>query len=198
MRDDLEDLSNECFPLRTTNYDTFVYYENVFSKEECDQIIKQCLKDSLDEAPVGGDTVSPHFDLKIRNSSIKFSKVTPDNVWIFQRLYEVLSDCNQKWYQYDLSSFGEGFQFTKYTEGQFYDWHQDLIGNRKLSIVVQLSSPEDYQGGDLEFFTLKEKKVCNSLGSVILFPSFEVHRVTKLERGTRHSLVVWVWGPAFR
>lgn len=197
MKENLEDLSNECFPLKTTDYDTFVYYEDVFTKEECDRIIRECT-DGLGKANIGGESDSHGIDLDIRDSSVSFSKVTPTNFWIFDKLYKVLSDCNDRWYQFDLSCFGEGFQFTKYTEGQFYDWHQDMIGNRKLSIVVQLSSPDDYEGGGLEFFNMKNKEVCSSQGSVILFPSFELHRVKKVEKGIRHSLVVWVWGPAFR
>jgi PKHD-type hydroxylase len=35
-------------------------------------------------------------------------------------------------------------------------------------------------------------------GAVIIFPSYVLHRVTRVTRGVRKSLVVWVTGPNFR
>ena len=100
-------------------------------------------------------------------------------------------------------------QFGEYKEDDkgFYDWHADqgLVTNklidRKLSIVVQLTDPSEYEGGQLEFnvegnlFTPNnfEKK-----GSVIVFPAFYMHRVTPVTKGVRNSLVAWVNGPNFR
>ena len=53
----------------------------------------------------------------------------------------------------------------KYKKGQFYDWHCDSFEEpynqpenvnthgkqRKLSMTVSLTNPEEYEGGDLEF-----------------------------------------------
>jgi PKHD-type hydroxylase len=35
-------------------------------------------------------------------------------------------------------------------------------------------------------------------GSVLLFPSWILHRVTPVTKGVRKSIVVWVTGPKFR
>jgi PKHD-type hydroxylase len=35
-------------------------------------------------------------------------------------------------------------------------------------------------------------------GSVILFPSFTMHRVTPVTKGVRRSLVLWVGGEAYK
>ena len=35
-------------------------------------------------------------------------------------------------------------------------------------------------------------------GSAAAFPSFVLHRVTPVTKGTRHSLTIWAHGPAFR
>ena len=99
---------------------------------------------------------------------------------------------------------------------EFYDWHQDSTpfpfkdvhpnfeGKiRKLSSIINLSKPSDYEGGDLEFDfrnLTKESsniKVCDQIkeqGSIVVFPSFIHHRVTPITKGTRHSLVSWTVG----
>ena len=54
-------------------------------------------------------------------------------------------------------SIVDSIQYTEYYEdGGHYDWHMD-VGNfpenhRKISITIQLSNPDDYDGGDLEFW----------------------------------------------
>ena len=74
---------------------------------------------------------------------------------------------------------------------------------RKLSSIINLSKPGDYEGGNLEFDfrNLSEKssniRVCNEIkeqGSIVIFPSFIYHRVTPITKGTRHSLVSWTVG----
>lgn len=72
---------------------------------------------------------------------------------------------------------------------------------RKISMTVNLSDPNDYEGGNLKFDLgphIKERyKVCEEIrpqGSVIIFPSFSYHCVTPVTSGTRYSLVLWCLG----
>ena len=73
------------------------------------------------------------------------------------------------------------------------------ISNRKLSCVIQLSDPNDYEGGDLQLnngsgvVTIEKKK-----GRVVFFSSFVLHRVTPVTNGTRISLVTWLSGRNLR
>ena len=120
--------------------------------------------------------------------------------------------CANRRYDFDLIGFTEDLQFTEYDgAGAFYTWHQDgldgALAVRKLSMVVQLSDPDDYVGGELEFFALdgdesataSDRRVAmRTQGTVVVFPSFEYHRVAPLRSGVRRSLVCWVGGPAFR
>ena len=100
-------------------------------------------------------------------------------------------------------------QFGEYSAeySGFYEWHLDqgLVSNklvgRKLSIVVQLTDPSEYEGGKLEFDIDGEQFTPSNFekkGSVIVFPSFYRHRVTPVTKGVRNSLVAWVDGPNFR
>jgi len=78
------------------------------------------------------------------------------------------------------------------------DWHTDFAGTRpfrKLSVSIQLSDPEDYEGGDLELlYGTEPQKLDRSRGALIVFPSFMLHRVTPVTRGARWSLVAWLLG----
>lgn len=71
---------------------------------------------------------------------------------------------------------------------------------RKLSVHVQLSDYNDYEGGNLE---LKDASgnMCvapRTLGSVIIFDSRMMHRITPIEGGTRKSITCWIQGPRWK
>jgi PKHD-type hydroxylase len=148
----------------------------------------------------------------VRSSRTAWLAPDEDTWWVFEKLATVAERANRR-YGFDLSGFGEDLQFTTYDRpGSFYSWHQDgldgNVGTRKLSLVVQLSDPDDYAGAELQFFDVEEDLVDADLeavriatarqGTVIAFPSFEYHRVLPLRSGVRHSLVAWVSGPPFR
>lgn len=98
-------------------------------------------------------------------------------------------------------------QFTEYyaAEGGKYDWHHDVDWNngsgmdRKLSLTVQLSSPDEYEGGGFEFNEVEQPpEWYKDQGTVLVFPSYLQHRVLPVTAGVRRSLVAWFSGPAWR
>jgi len=99
-------------------------------------------------------------------------------------------------------------QFGEYSAeyGGKYDWHHDVNWengknfDRKLSVVVQLTNPDAYQGGNFEFSEVEspKKEDWSKQGSILVFPSYLTHRVTEVTEGTRYSLVSWVRGPRWR
>lgn len=123
---------------------------------------------------------------------------------------------NAEIWNYALS-VSQGVQFGEYGEGGTYDWHKDEFDqpfgdeapeiwrgqSRKISIVVNLSPPEDYDGGELMFKDTYGAAVddpetmarIRQQGSVVVFPSYILHTVTPVTRGTRCSLVSWILGP---
>ena len=198
-------------PEETRPYESALAYPAVFSGRQCDRIIEQAAGLASDAAHVGGGDGETEHDDGIRRSSIAWIPAEEPFVWIHDKLADVVGRANRR-YGFDLIGFTEDLQFTEYDgEGAFYTWHQDgLDGDlaaRKLSMVVQLSDGDDYEGGDLEFFAVhgdgtdvspEWQARVRSRGTVIVFPAFEFHRVTALVAGTRRSLVCWVGGPPFR
>jgi PKHD-type hydroxylase len=78
---------------------------------------------------------------------------------------------------------------------------------RKISMTLNLSNPEDFEGGKLKFDLGKTHDTgvdiweCEELktkGSMIFFPSFLPHTVTPITKGTRYSLVLWALGKPWR
>ncbi len=70
--------------------------------------------------------------------------------------------------------------------------------DRKLSICIQLSNPDDYTGGEFEFKTLENPTGYKTQGSILVFPSYNEHQITEITSGTRYSLVGWMEGPRWR
>ena len=93
----------------------------------------------------------------------------------------------------------ESMQFLLYSaEDQgFYDWHMDrgISGTaslRKLSMTVQLTPSNAYDGGLLELRTGRDVQSMPKLpGSTTIFPSYVLHRVTPVQRGEREAIVIW-------
>ena len=75
--------------------------------------------------------------------------------------------------------------YTHYSVGGFHSLHTDPPSedfNRQYVIIIHLSDPSDYEGGDLlvnKVVTPKEK------GMAIIFKGINPHKVTKVTRGDR-------------
>ena len=133
----------------------------------------------------------------------------PESHWISGFIMHYARLQNDGHYRYDISGIsGNSLQYTKYTEGMFYNWHQDsgfqdMIEHdyvRKLSFVIQLTDPEDYVGGNLQIMDEANTMYVapRVKGSIVFFDSRSRHRVTKLISGERKSLVGWIEGPRWK
>ena len=95
----------------------------------------------------------------------------------------------------------ETVQIGRYKESGHYSWHRDVsipMNNcqRKLSIVVLLNDPSEFEGGKLEFRDVPAPDL--KKGSIVVFPSFLEHRVTPVISGVRYTAVSWAVGPTFK
>ena len=71
---------------------------------------------------------------------------------------------------------------------------------RKISFSLQLSDPDDYEGGNIQFIDESNQKYIapRQKGSLIIFDSRTKHRVCKVRSGVRKSIVGWVVGPRWK
>lgn len=183
----------------------FFWYKQGFTEEELSKIYNDVSNLQFEKATVIGesneDAIKP-----IRSSSIKWIPKNQNWQWLYDKLMAMAVEANKSLWNFDLISINDSIQYTEYydvKEGH-YTWHQDIgAGNaskRKISITVQLSDPEEYEGGELEMWQGANAVVTAEKGKgvVFIFPSYMMHRVTPITKGTRRSFVLWVGGQHYR
>ena len=141
------------------------------------------------------------IDLQVRRTELNW---LPINHKFNKILCDYVLKANEIQYHYNITKFTP-CQFARYNVGDFYDFHQDNdleyeVDIRKLSMTVQLSDPETYEGGEFYFYdgNKKTEPLLQEQGSIIIFDSREWHRISPVTEGVRYSLVSWTLGPAFK
>jgi len=174
-----------------------------FTKEECEKIIKIADKGYGTAATIGGDSAKGVLERSIRSADVYNINLNPDNAWIFEKVANAVAIVNSGHFDYDLSGITHELQLLHYKSDQnvpgHYRWHVDAgpgaSSNRKISLVIQLTEPDKYEGCDLEVLDHGgEIKAPREQGSIHMFPSYMHHRVTPIEKGERYSIVIWVHG----
>lgn len=183
------------------NIEPWVWWEGAFTEQELNWLQQQAVN-SNNRAQVGGNPQGEDL-ARIRRSKISWLNNTDEHRWVFEKLAHVASSLNAQFYRFDLTGFGEALQLTNYDQSEhgMYGWHQDYNAkiSRKLSLVLQLTDPSQYEGGNLEITVGGDvQKVRKQRGLIAAFPSYTLHQVTPVTQGNRQSLVAWVSGPAFK
>jgi PKHD-type hydroxylase len=190
--------------LKRYDYQNFAFIDDVFCEDQLDQIIRFGNLYAEELARVGGNVSQVNSDVRMCKLSGMFANKHTE--WIYRKITDAVNQINDQFFQFDLTKL-ETFQFTKYKEEDngFYEKHIDPISgtnvpeNRKLSLILQLSDSGDYEGGDLCLYTGKEPTIIEKKrGRIIFFPSYTLHEVKPVTKGTRYTLVGWVHGPAFK
>lgn len=174
---------------------------DAFTTGECDRIVKAIADMPTDDARL----VGRKRDHKLRNAELVWMDDVGGMGWVMTRLIELVSRSNKQQFNFDVREFAESPQVAKYDadKGGHFAWHSDIgeglaAGKRKLTLVLQLSNPDTYDGGDLKIRPSAHILAANrAQGSVSVFPSFALHKVTPIRRGIRRSLTVWAHGPPF-
>ena len=179
----------------------FAWWEGAFTTEELDWL-QNLAKKAAEPAEIGGGV--GHTDSKIRRSSVNWLHNNDEKLWVFNKLSHVVSSLNADFFGFSLTGFGEPLQLTNYEESNngTYDWHQDFGSkglSRKLSLVLQLSNSEDYEGGELQLLTKSTPtSIIKQRGLITVFPAWTLHKVTPVSKGNRQTLVAWISGEPFR
>ena len=201
------------FPLeRVTITYPYCYWDNAFTDQEIDEMCYFFSQHDVEPATVMSKD-NP-LNEETRRSKVKFFYRDEYTFPIFDRLNSTIENLNDSFYNFDLNGY-DCFQYTEYDESDKgeYNFHMDItLGDRnedetgyetrKLSLVMCLNRPGiDFEGGQF-YLNLGNQEtpleVQMKKGTIIVFPSFLIHRVAPITKGKRKSLVVWVTGPKFR
>jgi PKHD-type hydroxylase len=183
----------------TDHVEDCAYWENGFTKEECEAIIFLGESKQLKEAKV----IAEDPELQgVRDSEVSWL-YPEDCEWLFRRLTSIITELNNQYFKFNLFGFTEGFQFTKYSApGGKYGKHIDKLFSgqiRKLSVTMQLSDPSTYTGGELKLYNSENPVIGKKdQGYITVFPSYILHEVAPVTVGTRYSLVAWATGEPFK
>ena len=211
-------------------YQSIWYYTGL--PKDIVNILDDYVSEKFDSEMRDSELIGRHKDKNKRNSENAWINT---NHWIAGFLWHYVNKANRENFLYDLTNIdGENLQYTKYSEGQYYNWHNDAgisnyykpqyvanSGNsdedsdnlqvtdflktscelvRKLSFTLQLSDPDEYEGGNVQLIDDSGKSYISprQRGTIILFDSRTQHRVIKVKKGVRKSIVGWVLGPRWR
>jgi PKHD-type hydroxylase len=177
---------------------SYAYWDNAFSHKECKKIVELGKKLSTNRGVAMGR------DDDYRLSNVAWIFPCDETNWIFSRIADIVTNLNSSYFKFDLFGLVEGLQFTTYhgEENGKYGRHVDTMFEglvRKLSITIQLSEEGDYEGGELILHTCGDGYTnTKDQGRLLAFPSFTLHEVKPVTKGTRYSLVAWVTGKPFK
>jgi PKHD-type hydroxylase len=184
-----------------------VAYPDVLSPEECALVYEAVSDQQPLSAGVGLTNLQ---DSEFRRAGLRWLAPDAETAWVYDRLASYVELANSTVFGFDLVGFEGPLQYTEYGPGGLFEWHQDIgpgrVPQRKLSAVCILSRPDEHDGGQLEFPDgllthvpgLTELLLEPPQGTLVLFPSYQLHRVTPVTRGVRRSLVAWIVGPPLR
>ena len=182
------------------SFECFAIWENGFSEDELEKILFLENLQSFEKGKVGTQSVKT-LDT-VRDSDISW--IIPDNnsEWLFSRLSSIISTINYDHFMYHISGI-ESIQYTKYKHDQHYNWHWDDSFEwrpyvRKISMVMMLTDPEEYEGGELEVCNTgnfeNTQKLKPKRGDIVFFSSWMPHKVHPVISGERKTLVTWIMG----
>jgi len=134
----------------------------------------------------------------------------PEDSFLRNLTWDCFTNSNREAFGFDIQYNGP-IQYTVYREENagHYNWHRDTYFtgprcyDRKLTLIIQLSDSDEYEGGDLYIekdFNADaiDRNQLRQKGTIFIFPSFINHKVTPVTKGIRRSLVAWAEGPKFR
>ncbi|MBM3481745.1 MAG: 2OG-Fe(II) oxygenase [Alphaproteobacteria bacterium] len=188
---------------------SMVYHGEHFTREECEKIRSSADPNGWTEGLVGGhgQDGAPAVERKARSVVEQRVKFDQASGYPLSKVLRVISEVNSSYWQFELSglAYDDMPYLMRYTgpRQDKYDWHIDMgrfhSASRKLSFSLQLTDGAEYDGGDLEFFNAAaDRATFRKAGTMVIFPSYWMHRILPLTRGQRDVMVGWVHGPSYR
>lgn len=183
------------------------YFTDVLSSDQCTDIITYCKTLELKQATMGVTGTRIDSTRKSRVAMLNKSAFTAE---LFDLIWVAANNANKQWLgNINITKLDE-LQFAEYSSeynGE-YKPHADVFWlndsadyHRKLTVIIQLSNPNDYLGGDFELYDVTyglPKQEIRQQGTLLIFPSLFKHAILPVTSGIRYSLTAWIDGPKWQ
>ena len=176
--------------------DLFHDVANAFDAAECDRLIAMAEGAGMASAPTYGDGFDHVPPDRVRRVLGSLQERSDSTAWLFDRLDSLFAEAAEA-LGVEVAPMAEPIQILRYGPGDhFQAWHTDAGFDRQddrlLSVSVELSAPDDHDGGVLELLpSLVGIPRTLPRGGARFFLSRALHRVTPVTRGVRWALVNW-------
>ena len=204
--------------VRPCNFNDFYYFKNYFNDEKIEAIHEMVRRGGYEfkKGGTGNDGKQDYYGTN--NRDIAYVPGDQNSWWLYNELEKLTIEANKALFQFDIQYVTDPLHYVIYPEpnkpgktgetredGGYLDWHMDIgnggVNRRKLALTVQLSDPNDYEGGVFQcwfggggrFINLPRQK-----GDVLVMPTFIMHNVSPITKGERRALVFWTGGEPFR
>lgn len=174
------------------------YFQNSFSLESANRVISSAEQFDTEIARVGSSEVGL-IDKDIRD----VKKIPlPSHTGLGAQMAGMALEANRQAWKFDITHANQ-CDYLIYDFDGHYHAHTDTFMDpkqtdcRKLTVLAFLN--DDFEGGRL-FLQVGHKKMYppQSVGTVLIFPSFILHGVEPVTKGIRRSVVTWMVGPWFK
>jgi hypothetical protein len=174
-----------------------------FTSHECQKIIEMTNQFYPSNASIGGNIENSRIQKQMRSAAIYGIDYDEKTAWIFEKIANVVSIVNTLHFDYDIAGITHSIQLIEYSADWpikgHYDWHIDSgkgePAHRKISLTAQISDPNDYEGCELIINNHAHEVIgTRERGSIHLFPSYMLHKVSPITKGIRYALVIWIHG----
>lgn len=189
----------------------FIVDTEMFTGGECD-FIRDYFRNNY-RTTSGGEYADYNIPQQRKADVVLLDSAPPDLVWMWEKFNNLIAYYNDKYYNFDLYGYNY-LQYAKYEPGGKHEFHMDLPLDgkrvdhnllehlRKLTVILLLGEPGvDFEGGQFQINHFSEQYPWDTnlrKASVVIFPSFLLHRVAPVISGIRESIAVWPVGPKFR
>ncbi len=176
-------------PAEISSFARYYTIEDAVSHEVCDELVR-----------LGQELVEPAVKKhNYQNIMMLDHCFLPKDHHIHEILMPMWEKAIEK-FNFDIT-FIEPYKIQTYADGGYFGRHIDnyhglnLDVDRKLSVTLQLTDSDEYEGGS---FVCGQHHISRKKGALTFFPSFYPHLVEKVTQGRRWCLIGWAWGPYWK
>lgn len=195
------------------NFEWYIHLP-FLSESQCDELLTQIKNEG---GWVRADVINPN-----KNNEVSFSKyreldelylnkeknkdIKNNYDWVLKKLDTIVRLTNNKVWNFNIEKTSGDFRVLKYNIGNQFKWHsgtdKGFLSLNKITCLIQLSDPKDFEGGDLHFAFQNDKeeffKCPYKKGYLFMFPSFANHMVSELISGERYIMRETYIGEPFK